>query len=85
MQVKVLLRTKKQRMKKSVAMVRTTGLEPAQPFDHKNLNLTRLPIPPCPHDSDTILSQIQKNANILEMFLQKVASIGVLRGEGDGI
>ena len=61
-------------------MVRTTGLEPAQPFDHKNLNLTRLPIPPCPHDSDNILSQIQKNANILEMFLQKVASIGVLRG-----
>ena len=53
-------------------MVRTTGLEPAQPFDHKNLNLTRLPIPPCPHDSDTILSQIQKNANILERFLQKV-------------
>ena len=60
-------------------MVRTTGLEPAQPFDHKNLNLTRLPIPPCPHDSDNILSQIQKNANILDMFLQKVASIGVLR------
>ena len=51
------------------SVVRTTGLEPAQPFDHKNLNLTRLPIPPCPHDSDTILSQIQKNANILERFL----------------
>ena len=26
-----------------------TGLEPAQPCDHKNLNLTRLPIPPHPH------------------------------------
>ncbi len=30
-------------------MVRITGLEPAQPYDHKNLNLTRLPIPPYPH------------------------------------
>ena len=30
-------------------MVRVTGLEPAQPCDHKNLNLTRLPIPPHPH------------------------------------
>ena len=26
-----------------------TGLEPAQPCDYKNLNLTRLPIPPHPH------------------------------------
>ena len=33
-----------------LALVRTTGLEPAQPCDHKNLNLTRLPIPPCPHN-----------------------------------
>ena len=31
-------------------LVRTTGLEPAQPCGHKNLNLTRLPIPPCPHN-----------------------------------
>ena len=30
-------------------LVRVTGLEPAQPCDHKNLNLTRLPIPPRPH------------------------------------
>ena len=30
-------------------LVRATGLEPAQPCDHKNLNLTRLPIPPRPH------------------------------------
>lgn len=30
-------------------MVRVTGIEPAQPFDHKNLNLTRLPVPPHPH------------------------------------
>ena len=29
-------------------MVRPTGLEPAQPNDYKNLNLTRLPIPPWP-------------------------------------
>ena len=29
-------------------LVRMTGLEPARPFDHKNLNLTRLPIPPHP-------------------------------------
>ena len=63
---------KQKATERSVALVRTTGLEPAQPFDHKNLNLTRLPIPPCPHDSDNILSQIQKNANILERFLQKV-------------
>ena len=31
------------------ALVRVTGLEPAQSCDHKNLNLTRLPIPPHPH------------------------------------
>lgn len=30
-------------------LVRVTGLEPAQPCDHKDLNLTRLPIPPHPH------------------------------------
>lgn len=30
------------------SLVRITGLEPAQPCDHKNLNLTRLPIPPYP-------------------------------------
>ena len=29
-------------------LVRVTGLEPAQPCDHKNLNLARLPIPPHP-------------------------------------
>ncbi len=34
------------------SMVRITGLEPAQPCDHKNLNLTRLPIPPHPHISN---------------------------------
>ena len=32
-----------------LCLVRATGLEPAQPCDHKNLNLTRLPIPPRPH------------------------------------
>ena len=30
-------------------LVRARGLEPPQPCDHKNLNLTRLPIPPSPH------------------------------------
>ena len=30
-------------------LVRARGLEPPQPCDHKNLNLTRLPIPPYPH------------------------------------
>ena len=30
-------------------MVRVTGLEPAQPSDQENLNLSRLPIPPYPH------------------------------------
>ena len=29
-------------------LVRAKGLEPSQPCDHKNLNLTRLPIPPRP-------------------------------------
>ncbi len=29
-------------------MVRVTGLEPAHSCEHKNLNLTRLPIPPYP-------------------------------------
>ena len=32
-------------------VVRMTGLEPAQPCDHKILNLARLPIPPHPHGS----------------------------------
>ena len=32
-----------------VFLVRVKGLEPSQPCDHKNLNLTRLPIPPNPH------------------------------------
>ena len=52
-------------------VVRTTGLEPAQPFDHKNLNLTRLPIPPCPHESDTILSQKNKKANFFGALFPK--------------
>lgn len=33
----------------SFLLVRVTGLEPAQPCDYKNLNLTRLPVPPHPH------------------------------------
>ena len=30
-------------------LVRVKGLEPSQSCPHKNLNLTRLPIPPNPH------------------------------------
>ena len=37
------------RIASRLSLVRVTGLEPAQPCDHKNLNLTRLPIPPHPH------------------------------------
>ena len=29
-------------------LVRVTAIEPAQPCDHKNLNLARLPVPPYP-------------------------------------
>ena len=36
------------RIASRLSLVRVTGLEPAQPCDHKNLNLTRLPIPPHP-------------------------------------
>ena len=40
----------KKRLPKAGAsfLVRAKGLEPSQPCDHKNLNLTRLPIPPRP-------------------------------------
>ena len=31
-----------------VFLVRVAGLEPVQPCGHKNLNLTRLPVPPHP-------------------------------------
>ena len=40
-------------------MVRMTGLEPAQPCDHKILNLARLPIPPHPHGTRIILLYIR--------------------------
>ncbi len=33
----------------TLVLVRVKGLEPSQPCGHKNLNLTRLPIPPNPH------------------------------------
>ncbi len=39
---------KKARLCRAFLCMRATGLEPAQPCDHKNLNLTRLPIPPRP-------------------------------------
>gem|GEM_PF-1734966 len=37
-------------------LVRVTGLEPAHPNGHKNLNLTRLPIPPHPRNRNRPLS-----------------------------
>ncbi len=40
-------------------LVRTTGLEPAQSCDHKNLNLTRLPIPPRPLVRETGLEPVR--------------------------
>jgi hypothetical protein len=36
-------------------MVRGTGFEPAQPFGHKRLRLTRLPVPPSPHWPDAAI------------------------------
>jgi hypothetical protein len=37
--------------KQGTFLVRTTGLEPARQ-GHQNLNLARLPIPPCPQKTD---------------------------------
>ena len=57
---------------RTLVMVRVTGLEPAQPCDHQNLNLTRLPIPPYPHitffkwrfvSTYAIISSITGNVN----------------------
>ena len=54
-----------------VLMVRATGLEPAQPCDHKNLNLTRLPIPPCPLKLLPIISLLQVLVKlILQLFFR---------------
>ena len=36
---------------RALGALRITGLEPAHPWGHKNLNLARLPIPPYPHIS----------------------------------
>ena len=48
--VQVYTRPKsKEEIFRSPLLVRVKGLEPSQPCDHKNLNLTRLPIPPHPH------------------------------------
>ena len=43
----------------TLTLVRATGLEPAQPCDHKNLNLTRLPIPPRPLVRETGLEPVR--------------------------
>ena len=37
--------------------LRMTGLEPAHPCGHKDLNLARLPIPPHPHNIGIIVSK----------------------------
>ena len=45
--------------KSSFSMVRITGLEPACPCEHMDLNHTRLPIPPYPHRLN-IIPQLQR-------------------------
>ena len=35
--------------------VRETGLEPASSYEHMNLNHARLPIPPFPHGTESII------------------------------
>ena len=56
----------------SFLLVRMTGLEPAQPCDYKNLNLTRLPVPPHPHVSRYILSHLTGFATDIEVFCKKI-------------
>ena len=53
-------------------LVRMTGLEPAQPCDYKNLNLTRLPVPPHPQVSRYILSHLQRFATDIDVFCKKI-------------
>ena len=56
----------------SFLLVRMTGLEPAQPCDYKNLNLTRLPVPPHPQVSRYILSHLQRFATDIDVFCKKI-------------
>ena len=54
--------------KRSEKMVRGTGFEPAQPFGHKRLTLTRLPVPPSPHWLDAAIlppNSIRKHRTLL--------------------
>lgn len=62
--------------------MRATGLEPAQPCDHKNLNLTRLPIPPCPHKLLPIISLLQVLVKlILPLFFRILKQVVFLSRE----
>ena len=63
---------KESRVRLSFLLVRMTGLEPAQPCDHKNLNLTRLPVPPHPHVSRYILSYLLRFATDIEVICKKI-------------
>ena len=61
-------------------LVRTTGLEPAWTSAHKNLNLARLPIPPCPQISvDFYTERISEGGrNLWRMRRIAKASISIL-------
>ena len=47
---------------KAFGLVRVTGLEPACPYEHKNLNLTCLPIPPYPQKEKNSLFLLGESA-----------------------
>ncbi len=62
-------RSKSRKTFRPIHLVRITGLEPAQPCDHKNLNLTRLPIPPYPRAFVGKL-YINKNRSVSQLLSQ---------------
>ena len=70
-----LERKQKARHKASLfVLVRVKGLEPSQSCPHKNLNLTRLPIPPNPHrlhNDTTLLSRCQEVSRKKFVFSKK--------------
>ena len=53
-------RKRKERPKIGVLRMRTTGLEPAR-RRHQNLNLARLPIPPCPQSTNAFVNKNRKS------------------------
>ena len=54
--------------------MRVTGIEPAQPCGHKNLNLARLPVPPHPRMPCFALRHLSyhKKRNLSRLFLKKL-------------